>query len=158
MIYSNTWYCYPSPKQRAAAELCLAAHSGNLTPPRISPGCPHWLCLWLGRGTIVGGSGHGETACQCCFGMDGNRSPSCWPSLMQVLPAQAGLGASSASLVPSQGRSADVIQSAGYSIFKVQAGSEKSPSLLSRVQQGVVRNFFQFSKSFFNFFMARSLR
>ena len=78
MIYSNTWYYYPSPKRWAVTELCLAAHSGNLTPPRISPGCPHWLCLWLGRGTIVGGSGHGETACQCCFGIDGNRSP---PSL-----------------------------------------------------------------------------
>ena len=92
------------------------------------------------------------------FGWMGTARRLLWPSLMQVLPAQAGLGASSASLVPSQGRSADVIQSAGYSIFKVQAGSEKSPSLLSRVQQGVVRNFFQFSKSFFNFFMARSLR
>ena len=142
MIYSNTWYYYPSPKRWAVTELCLAAHSGNLTPPRISPGCPHWLCLWLGRGTIVGGSGHGETACQCCFGMDGNRSPSCWPSLMQVLPAQAGLGASSASLVPSRGRSADVIQSAGYSIFKVQPGLLKTLHHLSSFRGRLHQTFF----------------
>ena len=37
----------------------LAVRSENLTPPRISPGCPHcvipvWPGLWLGRGTIVG--------------------------------------------------------------------------------------------------------
>ena len=55
----------------------LAPRSGNLTPPRISPSCPHCVIskmrLWLGRGTIVGERGHCKTACQCCFWMDGNR-------------------------------------------------------------------------------------
>ena len=37
----------------------LAVRSENLTPPRISPGCPHCVIpissgLWLGRGTIMG--------------------------------------------------------------------------------------------------------
>ena len=32
----------------------LAVRSEHLTPPRISPSCPHCLRLWLGRGTIVG--------------------------------------------------------------------------------------------------------
>ena len=32
----------------------LAPPSGNLTPPRISPSCPHCLRLWLDRGTIIG--------------------------------------------------------------------------------------------------------
>ena len=71
-------------------ELRWAPHSGNLTPPRISPSCPHCLRLWLGRGTIIGGQGHCETACQCCFGMDGYRSLPCWPSLMQPLGCTGG--------------------------------------------------------------------
>ena len=29
------------------------ARHGNLTPPRISPSCPHCLCLWLGRSIII---------------------------------------------------------------------------------------------------------
>ena len=42
------------PGRGRSIELCLATHSGCLTPPRISRSCPHWLSLWLGRGTIVG--------------------------------------------------------------------------------------------------------
>ena len=49
MIYSNTWYYYPSPKRWAVTELCLAAHSGNLIPRgslRAAPiGC---VCGWAG--------------------------------------------------------------------------------------------------------------
>ncbi len=48
----------------------LATRTGNLTPPRISPSCPHCLRLWLGRGIIVGGRGHGA-ACQSRCGSDG---------------------------------------------------------------------------------------
>ena len=29
------------------------ARHGNLTPPRISPSCPHCLRLWLGRSIII---------------------------------------------------------------------------------------------------------
>ena len=32
---------------------CAGAHHGNLTPPRISPSCPHCLWLWLDRSIII---------------------------------------------------------------------------------------------------------
>ncbi len=99
-----------SPGLGGHTEPRLAPRSGNLTPPRFSPSCPHCLSLWLGRGTIVGGQGHCETACQCCFEMSGSRSPSYGPSFMQY-SAQMGLGALSASLFLSRGLSAEVIQS-----------------------------------------------
>ena len=44
------------------------------TPPRISPSCPHYVPLWLGRSTIVCGQDHCEAACQSCFWMDGYAS------------------------------------------------------------------------------------
>lgn len=58
-------HCFPGPGRKI--ELCLAAHSGRLAPPRFSRSCPHCLRLWLDRGTIVGRQGHGETACRSCF-------------------------------------------------------------------------------------------
>ena len=42
------------PRPGRSAKLQRAPHSGNLTPPRISPSCPHCLRLWLDRGTIIG--------------------------------------------------------------------------------------------------------
>ena len=99
------------PEPRAAKLNCAGAHSGNFTPPRISPSCPHCLSLWLGRGTIVGGRGRCETGCQACFWMDGNRWAPClavfyagnlhrwsWRILRIAFPVLRGL-------------SADVIQS-----------------------------------------------
>ena len=50
MIYSNTWYCYPSPKRWAVTELCLAAHSGNLTPPEDLSGLPPLVVSVAGQG------------------------------------------------------------------------------------------------------------
>ena len=80
---SDIWFLLGSirhyfPSRGRQTEPRLAPRSGNLTPPRISPSCPHCLILkksglWLGRGTIVGRRGHCETACQSCFWMDGNR-------------------------------------------------------------------------------------
>ena len=32
---------------------CVGTHRGNLTPPRISPSCPHCLRLWLDRSIII---------------------------------------------------------------------------------------------------------
>lgn len=61
-------HCFPGPGRKI--ELCLAAHSGRLAPPRFSRSCPHCLRLWLDRGTIVGRQGHGETACHSCFWLD----------------------------------------------------------------------------------------
>ena len=69
------------------------------TPPRISPSCPHYVPLWLGRSTIVRGQDHCEAACQSCFWMDGYRSSPCWAVFMQeLLSRTGGLRASSASL------------------------------------------------------------
>lgn len=70
---------------------------GNLTPPRISPSCPHYVPLWLGRSTIVRGQDHCEAACQSCFWMDGYRSSPSWAVFIQKI-CTGGLRASSASL------------------------------------------------------------
>ena len=42
---------FPSPGRQLTD--CVGTHHGNLTPPRISPSCPHCLCLWLGRSIIT---------------------------------------------------------------------------------------------------------
>ena len=69
------------------------------TPPRISPSCPHYVPLWLGRSTIVRGRDHCEAACQSCFWMDGYRSSPCWAVFMRErFSRTGGLRASSASL------------------------------------------------------------
>ena len=69
------------------------------TPPRISPSCPHYVPLWLGRSTIVRGQDHCEAACQSCFWMDGYRSSPCWAVFMRErFSRTGGLRASSASL------------------------------------------------------------
>ena len=67
------------------------------TPPRISPSCPHYVPLWLGRSTIVCGQDHCEAACQSCFWMDGYRSSPSWAVFIQKI-CTGGLRASSASL------------------------------------------------------------
>ena len=85
---------FPEPRQRLnggwrRARVC--------TPPRISPSCPHYVPLWLGRSTIVRGQDHGKTACQSCFWMDGYRSSPSWAVFIQEI-CTGGLRASSASL------------------------------------------------------------
>ena len=87
---------FPEPRQRLnggwrRARVC--------TPPRISPSCPHYVPLWLGRSTIVRGQDHCEAACQSCFWMDGHRSSPCWAVFMRErFSRTGGLRASSASL------------------------------------------------------------
>ena len=85
------------PQAGRSTKLRWAPHSGNLTPPRISPSCPHYVPLWLGRSTIVRGQDHCEAACQSCFWMDGYRSSPCWAVFIQKI-CTGGLRASSASL------------------------------------------------------------
>ena len=69
------------------------------TPPRISPSCPHYVPLWLGRSTIVRGQDHCEAACQSCFWMDGYRSSPSWAVFMlEHRSRTGGLRASSESL------------------------------------------------------------
>ena len=85
---------FPEPRQRLnggwrRARVC--------TPPRISPSCPHYVPLWLGRSTIVRGRDHCEAACQSCFWMDGYRSSPYWAVFIQQ-SCTGGLRASSASL------------------------------------------------------------
>ena len=85
---------FPEPRQRLnggwrRARVC--------TPPRISPSCPHYVPLWLGRSTIVRGQDHCEAACQSCFWMDGYRSSPSWAVFIQKI-CTGGLRASSASL------------------------------------------------------------
>ena len=88
------------PEPRAAKLNCAGAHTGNLTPPRISPSCPHCLNLWLGRGTIIGGRGRCKAGCHTCFWMDGNRWAPCLAVFYTDTVCTGGHGASSVSLLP----------------------------------------------------------
>ena len=85
---------FPEPRQRLNGGW---RRSRVCTPPRISPSCPHYVPLWLGRSTIVRGQDHCEAACQSCFWMDGYRSSPCWAVFIQKI-CTGGLRASSASL------------------------------------------------------------
>ena len=101
---------------------CAGTHHGNLTPPRISPSCPHCLWLWLDRSIITGlparvGQDSRGVLPQCetarhrlLCGRMGTALHLSWPSLMRF-PAQVVLAHPPASLQPSSRRglsSADV--------------------------------------------------
>ena len=83
--------CYGALALRSA---CTGARHGNLTPPRVSPSCPHCLRLWLGRSIItrlltrvgpVYNRSQCETARHRLFcGRMGTAPHLPWPSLMQV--------------------------------------------------------------------------
>ena len=85
---------FPEPRQRLNGGW---RRERVCTPPRISPSCPHYVPLWLGRSTIVRGQDHCEAACQSCFWMDGYRSSPSWAVFIQKI-CTGGLRASSASL------------------------------------------------------------
>ncbi len=106
--------------------LRLASHSGNLTPPRISPSCPHCLSLWLGRGIIVGGRGHGA-ACQSRCGSNGLYARFLKGRLFMQKSAQEGLGAS-ARRCPFRGPSAKVIQLPDMKLSKNNGEAFQLPS------------------------------
>ena len=98
------------------------------TPPRISPSCPHYVPLWLGRSTIVCGQDHCEAACQSCFWMDGYRSSPSWAVFMQkqCFPHRW----SSRILriaVPFLAHPLDVMSVAGYVLFKLHESVLKIP-------------------------------
>ena len=127
-----------SPGVRAASGDRAGARHGNLTPPRISPSCPHCLCLWLGRSIItrlltrVGPVFENQSQCETArhrlfYGRMGTALHLIWPSLMRGLPAQMVLAHPPMSLQPpSRGPLASGrIQAAGYDrllavLFKVQ--------------------------------------
>ena len=50
--YGPIRHYFPSPGRQLTDR--AGARHGNLTPPRISPSCPHRLWLWLGRSIITG--------------------------------------------------------------------------------------------------------
>ena len=88
------------------------ARHGNLTPPRISPSCPHCLWLWLGRSIIIRlltrvGPDFHEVRPQCetarhrlFYGRMGTALHLVWPSLMRVFPTQMVLAHPPTSLQP----------------------------------------------------------
>ena len=130
------------PRPGRSAKLRRAPHSGNRTPPRISPSCPHCLRLWLGRGTIVGGQGHCKTACQGCFRLDGDR----WAPYLAVFdagkPAQVVLARPTHRFSSFGGLSADVIHSLDIHFSSCTGRNERTPSLSLPLSEGVERKFF----------------
>ena len=130
------------PGHGQSSEPQLAPRSGNLTPPRISPSCPHCLRLWLGRGTIVGGQGHCKTACQGCFRLDGDR----WAPYLAVFdagkPAQVVLARPTHRFSSFGGLSADVIHSLDIHFSSCTGRNERTPSLSLPLSEGVERKFF----------------
>ena len=94
LMYAPVRRFFPEPRQRLNGSWRC---SRVCTPPRISPSCPHYVPLWLGRSTIICGRDHCEAACQSCFWMDGYRSSPYWAVFIQH-GCTGGLRASSASL------------------------------------------------------------
>ena len=114
---------------------CVGTHHGNLTPPRISPSCPHCL-IPVSPGAVAGQEYHYQIADE---GRTGRSQPQCetarhrllcgrmgtaqhlpWPSLMRF-PAQVVLAHPPASLQPSSQRASRqrTYPAAGYEVFKL---------------------------------------
>ena len=140
---------FPEPRQRLnggwrRARVC--------TPPRISPSCPHYVPLWLGRSTIVRGQDHCEAACQSCFWMDGYRSSPSWAVFIQEI-CTGGLRASSASLFHFWLVRLMSFQSLDMYFSSCMRGTEKVPSLLVGIKSRLFTTSFE---KFFNFFQNSS--
>ena len=124
---------------------CAGAHHGNLTPPRISPSCPHCL-LPVSPGAVAGQEYHyqiadeGRTGSkpaamrnsppQAALWTDGHRSA---PSLaiFDAVSRTGGLGASSSvasTLLPEGLSSADVSRCRIFT-FQGKVGSNRLPIL-----------------------------
>ena len=116
---------------------CAGAHHGNLTPPRISPSCPHCSRLWLGRSIIARLLTRvvAKQLASAAFWTDGNRSAPYLAVFYAEIVCTGGLGASSmvavAPLGAARQRTYPVAgcDRAGPVFFKVQKG-KKCPSLL----------------------------
>ena len=140
---------FPEPRQRLnggwrRARVC--------TPPRISPSCPHYVPLWLGRSTIVRGQDHCEAACQSCFWMDGYRSSPSWAVFIQEI-CTGGLRASSASLFHFWLVRLMSFQSLDMYFSSCTRRTENIPSLLIGIKSRLFTTSFE---KFFNFFQNSS--
>ena len=122
------------------------------TPPRISPSCPHYVPLWLGRSTIVRGQDHCEAACQSCFWMDGYRSSPSWAVFIQEI-CTGGLRASSASLFHFWLVRLMSFQSLDMYFSSCTRRTENVPSLLIGIKSQLFTTSFE---KFFNFFQNSS--
>ena len=122
------------------------------TPPRISPSCPHYVPLWLGRSTIVRGQDHCEAACQSCFWMDGYRSSPSWAVFIQKI-CTGGLRASSASLFHFWLVRLMSFQSLDMYFSSCMRWTENVPSLLIGIKSRLFTTSFE---KFFNFFQNSS--
>ena len=155
---------------------CVGTHHGNLTPPRISPSCPHCL-IPVSPGAMAGQEYHYQIADesragskpaamrnsppQAALWTDGHRSA---PSLAvfdaELYSAQVVLAHPPASLQPSSRRASRqrTYPAAGYEVLKVQAGGfEEPPHSIRAIEQGGSQENFYFSaKSFFSAFSAFS--
>ena len=111
-----TAYGKENPDWRAVNWSAAGAAHGNLTPPRISPSCPHCLRLWLDRLFLPGRRDHCETGCHACFWLDEYRSA---PSL-PFIDARAGRFCISGNVMcchPSSGDHLPLLFVTGYNRF-----------------------------------------
>jgi len=121
------WHCLPR-NQGGTLKPRMAARHGNCTPPRISPSCPHCLCLWLDR-SINADAVIAKQPARAVFGTDG---------IAHACKHTDGLGASS--LVAYRfppGTSANVFQIPNIQLARFMRDGEK-PLTLKPIFQGVL--------------------
>ena len=141
-----------SPGGGRQTETAQNARHGNLTPPRISPSCPMKMAGQEYHYCLTGSL---RNSLSCCF-VDGwvPLAALHWPSFMRK-PHRRVLAHPPASLCACWRSVRERISVAGCDragpvFFKVRRGYGTTPSLLSRVREGVAPNYFYFSSIFFN--------
>ena len=127
----------------------LAPPSGNLTPPRISPSCPHCLSLWL------------DSEYRSTVSLRDNLPKLLWagwvslghlsrPSFMRSFPHRWVLAHPPHRCSPSSGARWLTLSVAGYAVFNVH--KKEGKFLLTCIGEDVRNNFGLFGKVFQYFF------
>ena len=127
----------------------LATPSGNLTPPRISPSCPHCLSLWLDseyRSTVSLRDSLPKLLWAGWVSL-GHLSR---PSFMRSFPHRWVLAHPPHRCSPSSGARWLTLSVAGYAVFNVH--KKEGKFLLTCIGEDVRNNFGLFGKVFQYFF------
>ena len=141
---------------------CVGTHHGNLTPPRISPSCPHCL-LPVSPGAVAGQEYHYWIADE---GRAGRNQPQCetarhrllcgrmgtalhlpWPSLMRF-SAQVVLAHPPASLQPSSRRDLSSADVSRCRIFNFHGRYKNAPHCIGSEEAFLTTYFGKFFRFF----------